>query len=177
MNAAELPSPARLLIAVLAPDGKQKAGMGFLMDESRVLTCAHVIHDSGWCAANPSGWVDTVVSLKVEGEMSPVQARVEFISPPRTGSISCDDVCILRLDKPVVGFNPKTHPLVDLRDFAEVRVRALGVPRNAQESGLPLEAITRGGDLQGRVFLSTKGEEVRVEAGFSGSPVLEIDTG
>lgn len=174
MDVARGEQRSPLLVTIGSVKDEEKAGVGFLIDDRHVLTCAHVVYDGGWIEQNATSAAERSVLITIEGQTVPLETSVVLISRPKdNGQIDeKDDICVLELKQPVAGFDPDQYPVVIRRDLVSVAVRALGVPEGAQAAGLPITAVTQAYDLYGRVSMRTSEGSPSIAPGFSGAPVL-----
>ncbi|MEU5715217.1 trypsin-like peptidase domain-containing protein [Streptomyces sp. NPDC020403] len=162
---------AASIVRVAGRDG-DVGGVGFLVSDNRILTCAHVVSDALGLPrdALPPPGATVVADLPLAGAGMSV-AEVEHWVPEREDRTG--DVAVLRLRAAIPGAAP-----LGMADPAEVwghRVRIAGFTGRFP-GGVWHAGRLRGGTAESWVQLSgadTHG--VPVERGFSGSPVWDED--
>ncbi|MQS36218.1 nSTAND1 domain-containing NTPase [Streptomyces katsurahamanus] len=169
-------APSDAAVARVMDAAGQPAGAGFLTRRDEVITCAHVVtmalglrHDA---TDRPTGrlWVDFPLAepgLKVA-------ARIESWTP--VGADGTGDIAVLRLltDAP-----PKARVarLVENVAGPDRRVRTFGFP-NRHDDGTWSVGWLRGRQGTGWFQYDTDpASQHRVERGFSGAPVWDVDEG
>ncbi|MBD2261110.1 trypsin-like peptidase domain-containing protein [Pseudanabaena sp. FACHB-2040] len=142
------------------------AGTGFLVADSYVLTCAHVVKAALPAVEEPIG-ASIEVTFPFLGPAS-IQAAVVFCEFDEFDGGR--DAAVLHLLAPSqLAHQPM--PLVPLLQFDSAVVKAFGFP-NGEPLGRNLIAVTRGEVTGGWIQIEdTKGPGLAVEAGFSGAPV------
>ncbi|MFH8476530.1 trypsin-like peptidase domain-containing protein [Streptomyces sp. NPDC018000] len=169
-------APSDAAVARIMDVGGQPAGAGFLTRRNEVVTCAHVVAMALGLRRDvtdrPTGqlWVDfplTEPSLRVE-------ARIESWTP--VGADGSGDIAVLRLltDAP-----PKARVarLVENVAGADRRVRTFGFP-DGYADGTWSVGWLRGRQGTGWLQYDTDpASQHRVERGFSGAPVWDVDEG
>jgi len=171
--------PGAFTVRVLGADGVP-AGIGALVAERHVLTCAHVVNVALGRDEREQGPPTGVVTvdfplLAADGldGVPAVQASVErWLPPPRPGA-SGDDIAVLAIDRTPAGAVPARLAVDPPRPGRTVRV--FGCPRSRLAGGW-VEATVQGIVTGGRLQLDSRAA-LRVERGFSGSPVFDEDIG
>ena len=169
-------APEACTVRLLTADG-HPVGMGTLVAGRHILTCAHVVNAALGLGMNEQPKPDGIVT--VDFPLLPAapqtQARVAlWLPPPRPGAAG-DDIAGLDITDaaPPEGAAP-VRLAVDLaRPGTQVRV--FGCPRGRPD-GIWAEAIVQGRVLGNRMQLESR-SAVRVEQGFSGSPVFDESIG
>ncbi|NJP43996.1 hypothetical protein HCN08_11345 [Streptomyces sp. PRB2-1] len=185
--------PDAAVLRVLAyPPGSGRAveplGVGFLVDDRHILTCAHVVADALGLASGDEPGADATVfvdlPLPSEPGSPPATATASVVrwgpshgAPPGSSpAVDGPDVAVLRLDAAVPGAGPA--PLADAEP-ADIRghaVRTVGFPRHGDE-GAWHQGVVRGRVAGGLVQIDRVGTGYAVAPGFSGSPVWDEDAG
>jgi tetratricopeptide (TPR) repeat protein len=154
------------IVRIRAVDGRV-VGAGFLVDQSHVLTCAHVV-------AKALGLPDHVP------EMPQDEVRLDFplISP---GEILTAQVIFRQLQDDIAGLEVKGDPpaateplhLVATTDFWLHPFRAFGFPTGYDE-GVWASGVLRGQQATGWVQIEdVKEPGYWVQPGFSGTPIWD----
>ncbi len=169
------PAPDAFIVRILGSDGKP-AGVGAMVAERKIVTCAHVVnvalgldrHEQ----ASPSEPV--TVDFPLAGNETATRtwlASVQRWLPPSREGVAGDDIAGLTLlgdDLPpgvdAVGL------AVDMPRMGR-RVQVFGYPQHRPDGGW-VEATIRGRVGNGRIQLDSD-SALRVERGFSGSPVYD----
>jgi WD40 repeat protein len=155
------PRGARWVAAVYRGESDAKpVGAGFLVDDTRVLTAAHVMRRGEDLA--PVAWVEFPRS----GVGGRVRARVVVADD---GSRQQRDVAVLVLDKPIPGLAAARLRRVDPEGLTGSRWWSYGFPRD-DAVGDPAEGRIHG-PLAGGLFLLEADERYPAKHGFSGAPV------
>ncbi|MGW5779826.1 nSTAND1 domain-containing NTPase [Streptomyces sp. NPDC003863] len=168
-SAEGLPSDLPAAVAqLLAPDGSV-AGAGFLIAEDTLVTCAHVVRAAG---SGPGERV-RVAFPRMTGAQELVG---EVLSDPWRAPED-EDVAFVRLSEAPMG--PRVLPLGSAEGCAGHRVRSFGFPAQAPPAGH--SGYGRAGDLlpasvdRGLLLQLTDANDLTT--GFSGAPVLDLETG
>ena len=166
-------SPDGFIVRVLGPDGGA-VGLGALVTGRHIVTCAHVVNAALGLDARAQGQPTGTVAVDFPlADASPaLRATVErWLPPPREG-VTGDDVAGLMLVSE--GKSEETTAAARLavdgpRPGRAVRV--FGYPVGRPDGGWVAAAI-RGPVGGGRLQLDS-GSALRVQRGFSGSPVFD----
>ena len=172
-------------VRVLKAGSDQTAGIGFLVTERHIVTCAHVVNAALGRGlreqSKPGGNVRVQVEFPKLGGADGVPSRIcrvqAWVPPPPSGA-SEGDIAGLVLAK---GDLPDKAGPARLLDEAMPRgsaVDVFGYPGNPPrpENGANSRLIARGAVGRGLVQLDTDDETaIRTQAGFSGSPVVVAD--
>ncbi|WP_447004267.1 trypsin-like peptidase domain-containing protein [Saccharothrix isguenensis] len=135
---------------------REPMGVGFLVSEDTILTCAHVIGDED----------EVEVDFPVLGET--VRARVVH-RPEGVDAIG------LRLDRTPVG--ARAVRVVAEDDIRDHRVRTFGVP-DRRPDGVWSQGVVRGAIAGGRIHIEDdRTHGLPMLQGFSGGPVIDDDLG
>ncbi len=155
------------------------AGMGVLVGRQEILTCAHVVNVAfGRDRAaqdRPAGEVTVAFAL---GDGLPLRALVQrWLPPPRTGAVG-DDVAGLVLTSTELPAGAVPARLVANPPTRGLVVDVFGYPGTPlRPDGAWVEAVVRGqvGGLHLQLD-STADSALRIQPGFSGSPVYDRAT-
>jgi WD40 repeat protein len=168
-------TPDAFTVRLLTEDG-HPVGVGVLVGDRHILTCAHVVNSALGLNANEQPKPDGIVAL--DFPLLPTtpraMARIDlWLPPPRPGAAG-DDIAGLVLTDTTP---PTAQPIRLAVDPARpgTRVRVFGCPRGRPD-GKWVEATVQGSVLGSRVQLEARSAE-RVEQGFSGSPVFDETIG
>jgi nucleoside phosphorylase len=147
--------------------GKQNLpiGVGFLVDERHIFTCAHVIVSALGVSA------DEALSKEIRLDFPLIATRPYFASITFLDSDS--DIAVLELPQYVEKSRPA--PLAYESNLWGRPFRAFGFPAG-RELGVWTGGIIRGPNAQGWVQIEGKEVGYRIQAGFSGSPVWDENT-
>jgi hypothetical protein len=167
-------TPDAFTVRLLTEDGTP-VGIGVLVGDRHVLTCAHVVNAALGLNANEQPKPDGIVTL--DFPLLPTtpraMARIDlWLPPPRPGAAG-DDVAGLVLTQALAAAKPVRLAVDPARPGT--RVRVFGCPRGRPD-GKWVEATVQGSVLGSRVQLEARSAE-RVEQGFSGSPVFDETIG
>ncbi|MGH4024392.1 MAG: trypsin-like peptidase domain-containing protein [Pseudonocardiaceae bacterium] len=168
-----------LAVRLLRADGTT-AGVGVLVGPREILTCAHVVNVALGLDRRAQDQPADEVSVQFAGGDWPVQrARVHrWLPPPRTGAIG-DDIAglVLASTELPTGATPARLAANPPRRGQVVEV--FGYPGNpSRPDGAWVSATVRG-QLPGGSHLqldSTPDSALRIQPGFSGSPVYDSAT-
>jgi TIR domain-containing protein/trypsin-like peptidase len=176
------PAPASFIVRILGRDG-QPAGVGMLVAERRIMTCAHVVNTALGRSSGEQGKPDGVVKVDfplAAPDRDPVRATVAaWLAPPQAGTAG-EDIAGLELvegDETPTGTEPG-HLAVEVpRPGRELQV--FGYPGDPpRPDGVFVTATIRGQVGRGRLQLdSGQYSAHRVQPGFSGSPVFDEGIG
>ena len=154
------------------------AGMGFLMGEQHVVTCAHVVRAASG-GEDYASLHEMAVSLDfpyVDGAPDGLQATVVALSHPSLGK-GQDDIAILKLDAVVAGSTPA--PVIQGKDLEDHRFETIGVPyedsRTGERSWLWSKGAIGKKDPEGKWQLTGEETGPRITRGFSGAPLWDKD--
>ncbi|MDH6133589.1 energy-coupling factor transporter ATP-binding protein EcfA2 [Kitasatospora sp. MAA4] len=173
--------PAVLHAALLRVHGSQggSVGVGFLVTEDLVLTCAHVVSTALGLPGGetpPEGAQLTLDAalLAVPGqEPVPGRASVRVWGPAQPASV---DLAVLALDAPLPGTRPirliKTGP----QETWDHQARVFGFPQG-RPGGVWHRGVLRAQQADQWVQLDLSGQGHRVSAGFSGTAVWDKELG
>ena len=158
---------SRAVIRIWNTAGKV-IGSGFLVDERRVLTCAHVVTNALGVAEDTAEPPDATLTLDF-----PLLAAGETLAARVSRWAPAADVAGLQL----LGFAPPTaspaHLIVATDELWGHQFRAFGFPRG-RCSGVWTSGVIRGRQADGWIQIEdTKGTGYLIEPGFSGSPVWD----
>ena len=170
-------SPGTFIARILGQDGRP-VGVGALVTERHVVTCAHVVNTALGLSAREQGQPTGTVALDFplartsdRGGPATLRATVErWLPPPREGAAG-DDIAGLVL---VDGHAPEGAAAARLAvdaPRAGRTVRVFGYPAGRPDGGW-VEAAVRGLVGGGRLQLDSD-SALRIQQGFSGSPVFD----
>lgn len=147
-------------------EGKQRNevfGAGTLLDETHVLTCAHVV-----------GGSESEVLVRIRGrpERTYTATVAEGCWFPPSPYRQMGDIAILRLAEPAAGA-PRARLRRDWRPGE--RISCFGFRAGAQDQGLTAEARVQDYDLDGERVQLDPLSSPRIAKGFSGSAALTPD--
>jgi WD40 repeat protein len=167
-------SPDAFTVRLLT-EGGTPVGIGVLVGDRHVLTCAHVVNAALGLNANEQPKPDGSVTL--DFPLLPTTPRAAatidlWLPPPRPGAAG-DDIAGLVLTQVPAAAKPVRLAVDPARPGT--RVRVFGCPRGRPD-GKWVEATVQGSVLGSRVQLEARSAE-RVEQGFSGSPVFDETIG
>jgi hypothetical protein len=133
------------------------SGTGFFIAPGYILTCAHVVEAS---KESPE-----LIKAYYSGGLFPIREVAKFFPKPYP------DLALLRFtweSHPCVELNPTVNPYDQLYVF--------GYPEQTSQ-GAPLTLEFEGWEQVDPIQKRLKLKQGQVEPGFSGSPVLNLDTG
>ena len=149
-------------------------GMGFLVSDRYLLTCAHVVAAALGIAENtqeqPTGTIELDFPLIARGQK--VKSKVVFWQPVNS-SLSVEDIAGLELE--VEDSLPKIQPvyLVDAEDYWQHPIRILGFPKG-YDMGIWATGTLRDRTAYNWVQIDAVATQDRpVEQGFSGAPIWD----
>ncbi len=170
--------PGQFVVRILTA-ARDVAGVGVLVGRDQVITCAHVVNTALMRAPGsqdrPDGGV--LVDFPLLEESQPVPARVAgWIPPPREG-VAGDDLAGLILGSVPEAARPARLAAEPPR--AGRLADVFGYPGEPpRPDGAWVEATVRGEVGGGRLHLdSTPGAALRIQPGYSGSPVCDRENG
>ena len=174
--------PGRFVVRILTASGIV-AGVAMLVGRREVLTCAHVInHAMGRDLRSqdrPDGVVVLDFPLMETDAATRCEARVVHWLPPALDQAGGDDLAGLLIESNSVpeGAVPAEIDVAAAEPGRVVDVFGYpGVP--PRPDGAWVEAAVRGEVGGGRIQLdSTRGAALRIQPGYSGSPVCDRTTG
>ncbi|HSV66968.1 MAG TPA: pentapeptide repeat-containing protein [Mycobacteriales bacterium] len=176
--------PDRCLVRVLTAAG-QTAGVGVLLGEREIVTCAHVVNAALGRDQRAQDRPDSVVAVELPMVPGPDDvpirrtARVaQWVPPPRVGSAG-DDVAGLVLTGTPLPAGTAGKLAVDVPLAGRV-VDVFGYPQSPpRPDGAWVAAVVRGAvGGGGRLQLDAAADAaLLVQPGYSGSPVLDRQTG
>ncbi|MEZ5592484.1 MAG: trypsin-like peptidase domain-containing protein [Gammaproteobacteria bacterium] len=168
------------LVRVLSDDQQppDPVGVGFMVSEKHVISCAHVIADalkiSRTKQEKPAAriWLDRPLTLAAQ----PLSASVEVWHPlnERLQFGELEDLAVLTLDAPLAlpTVNIQSLPLTD---FIDRPVRLFGFPKG-KDNGTWITGQTKGPLGNGWIQLDNELGRHGVTPGFSGAPVWDDQT-
>ncbi|MFD5417471.1 trypsin-like peptidase domain-containing protein [Streptomyces sp. NPDC127069] len=173
-GAGGIPSLPRAVAQVLAPDGTV-VGVGFLVSERLLVTCAHVVEAAG---KGPGDRVEVVFphAAGPAGGSSAGPLEGEVLDGPWRAP-TAEDISVVALSAPPAGVAPL--PLGSAAGTRGHHVRSFGFPAQAPPDG------HFGFGIAGELLPGTGGTGPHLQltdandltTGFSGGPVLDEVTG
>jgi len=160
--------------------GGGTVGVGVLLGPREIVTCAHVVNSAlGRDRRAPDQPADEVTVTFMIGDGAPLRARVQrWLPPPCTGAAG-DDIAGLVLTSAALPAGTTPARLTANLPKPGRVVHVFGYPENPRRpDGAWVEAIVRGEVGSGRLQLdSTTDTALRIQPGFSGSPVYDRTVG
>jgi 3',5'-cyclic AMP phosphodiesterase CpdA len=177
-------NPGRFLVRLLT-SSCTAAGVGVLVGQNEVMTCAHVVNSAMGLPPRSQDHPDGAVAIEFPllagdgGEVPRCHARVtSWLPPPRDGAVGDDLAGLVITDGSVparaapaqlAGSTPRAGLIVDVFGYP-------GLP--PRPDGAWVEAVVRGEVGGGRMQLDgTTGTALRIQPGYSGSPLCDRATG
>src|SRR5712691_3641624 len=174
------PSPDTFIARILGPDGRP-VGVGALVTERHVVTCAHVVNAALGRDVRDQRRPAEAVALdfplagSVPGSAPTLRAAVErWLPPPREGAAGDDSAGLVLAD----GHAPEGTVAARLAVEAPrpgQKVRVFGYAAARPDGGWVAAAI-RGSVGGGRLQLDSD-SALRIQRGYSGSPVFDDGLG
>jgi len=158
--------PLELAIIRVYDQAQRVIGTAFLVDDTRALTCAHVIQDALGISKNLD--VSSQLTIKVDFPLLPQQktcfARVAFLDHEK-------DIAGLELTSdPPLGAQP-VRLVIPQGELWEHSFRAIGF---SMPEGVWASGVLRGKNAEGWIQIEdTKSAGYSVQPGFSGAPVWD----
>jgi WD40 repeat protein/3',5'-cyclic AMP phosphodiesterase CpdA len=172
--------PAEFVVQLQNSSG-EPAGVGVLVGHRQIITCAHVVNAALGrdvrAQEQPDGPVAAAFPL-VPGIKDVFKAQVARWLPPPRGGAAGEDLAGLVFDKPELPSDHAVARLAETDPEPGTVVDVFGYPgMPARPSGAWVEAVVRGEVEGGRMQLdATPGTALRIQPGYSGSPVLDRET-
>ena len=172
--------PNAFVVRVFGPDGTI-AGVGALVGERRIVTCAHVVNAAlglhPLAQERPDGVVSVDFPLAAPDGDPLIATVVAWVPPPRPGAAGDDVAGLLLTDDPPAGTAPAKLGVEAARAGQPLRV--FGYPgKPPRPDGVFVPATVRGRVGRGRLQLDSGPEAAhRIQPGFSGSPVFDDAVG
>src|SRR6185437_14435046 len=168
--------PNAFVVRVLGPGGGG-VGVGVLVGERRIVTCAHVVNAALGLdlvqQARPERQVLVDFPLVAPG-MAPLEATVvAWVPPPKPGAAGDDVAGLLLAQDPPAGTAAGKLGVEPARTGQALRI--VGYPRRPpRPDGVFVPVTVRGRVGNGKLQLDSAPEAThRVQPGFSGSPVFD----
>jgi len=177
---ADPPVPGAFVVRIFGPDG-EIAGIGALVGERRIVTCAHVVNAALGRAALAQEPPDDVVTLDfplAAPDSGPLTATVvAWVPPPRPGAAGDDVAGLLLMDEQPTGTVPAKLGVEPARAGQELLI--FGYPdEHPRPDGVFMPTTVRGRVGGGKLELDPDPEAAhRIQPGFSGSPVFDASIG
>jgi AAA-like domain/TIR domain/Trypsin-like peptidase domain len=158
--------PVELATIRIYSSSNKVIGTAFLVDDTRALTCAHVVHDALGIAKDLE--IPPQLTVKIDFPLLPQQktcfARVAFLDPQT-------DIAGLEITSdPPVGAQPVRLVMPD-GELWEHKFRAIGF---SMPEGVWASGVLRGKNAEGWIQIEdTKSAGYGVQPGFSGAPVWD----
>ena len=178
-------SRKHFIVRICPPDSRVPAGMGVVVGDRHIVTCAHVVNAAlGRDPRNPAD-PGSAVTVKVEFLLQedsapvPVNCRVDsWSAPPRSGVAGGDIAGLVTIDGPIP---PEARPARMLDSVAKWNMPA-SIFGHPQESGRRRPAggwarvLIAGAVGGGLIQLdAVSGGAFHAQPGYSGSPVVIAD--
>ncbi|MGQ0775313.1 MAG: trypsin-like peptidase domain-containing protein, partial [Pseudonocardiales bacterium] len=175
-------APDRGPVVRVLDGGGGAVGLGVLLGPREIVTCAHVVNSAlGRDRADPDQPSDEVTVTFVTGNAAPLRARVQcWRPPPQTHKgIAGDDIAGLVLNSAELPAGVTPARLTQNVPQPGRVVSVFGYPESPRRpDGAWVEATVQGEVGNGRLQLdSTTGTALRIQRGFSGSPVYDRELG
>jgi hypothetical protein len=173
-------------VRVLKMGSDLTAGIGFLVTERHIITCAHVVNVAldrdPREQSKPEGSVRVQIEFPKLGGADGAPSRVcevlAWVPPPRSGASAGEDIAGLVLARGDLPEKARPARLLDEAIPRGSAVDVFGYPGNPPrtENGANSRLVARGTVGRGLVQLDADGNTaIRTQAGFSGSPVVVAD--
>jgi 3',5'-cyclic AMP phosphodiesterase CpdA len=175
------PEPDAFIARILGPDGGP-AGVGVLISDRWVITCAHVVNTALGLNSRQQGRPDGTISVDfpiADPHSAPLTAAVTlWLPPPRDGAAG-DDIAGLELISGPAPDSAKPARLAVEAPRPGRAVRVFGYPGTPPRPDGSWIATTVVGRVGGGWLQLDSGPDstLRVQPGFSGSPVVDYDIG
>lgn len=178
-------SRKHFIVRICPPDSRVPAGMGVVVGDRHIVTCAHVVNAAlGRDPRNPAD-PGSAVTVKVEFLLQedsapvPVNCRVDsWSAPPRSGIVGGDIAGLVTIDGPIP---PEARPARMLDSVTKWNMPA-SIFGHPQESGRKRPAggwarvLIAGAVGGGLIQLdAVSGGAFQAQPGYSGSPVVIAD--
>ncbi|WP_234301080.1 trypsin-like peptidase domain-containing protein [Sphaerospermopsis aphanizomenoides] len=160
-------------IARIYNQNSKVVGAGFLVSQSHLLTCAHVVTAALGIVTNTQESPDAIIELDFPliAPGQKVKAKVVFWQPVNPGQ-SKEDIAGLQIqDTLPTGVSPVQ--LVSTSDYWQHKFRIFGFPQG-HDTGVWADGELR--DIQATRWIQIEAIKVpgyQIEPGFSGSPVWD----
>jgi hypothetical protein len=181
-------SAEEFTVRVLGPDGSSAVGVGFVIGDGRIITCAHVVNaalDRGRenrTDPDPALLVTIDFPLLNVGKFTAPATReckIAVWHPPPSGDDPGLDIAGLVLVNGALPGKAGPARVLDPTDVRNTPVQVFGypvIPKDPRPDGVWARLRLMGGVGSGRVQLDDEGDAAyRAEPGFSGSPVVGKD--
>ena len=165
-----------------AAAGRPTAGLGLLVGNEQVVTCAHVVNTAlgrGQREQEPPGESTPVlVEFPLLPKTAVRLARVRtWVPPPRTGAGAGDVAGLVLTEEAPIGATPARFAATVAQPGA--RLRVFGYPGNpVRETGMWVDVDLKG-EVGGPMIQveSRSDQSVKAQPGYSGSPVWDHSRG
>jgi len=175
--------PESFIVRFLGPDDNETAGLGTLVDPKNVVTCAHVVNTALGLdqyeqkqSANPVRIVFPLLRGDASQKILTARVAVWRPPPPEPDAVGEDVAGLIIEDRSLPdGAFPAQLAAYHPRPGSKGRV--YGYP-SKRPDGSWVSVTVRGRVANGWLHLdSTPDSALRVQPGFSGTPVIEDSTG
>ena len=174
------------VVAVRRVGTAAPTGVGFLVAERYIITCAHVINaalnrdqkDQG--VPSPETTIEVTFPMLGDTDGAPVRTCkvVKWLPPPKSGLYG-GDICCLRLVGEETPSKASPAQLVSPSTMRDITVSLFGYPGNPPRkiNGAWAEHRLRGVVGGGVIQLDSDSESaLRAQPGYSGSPIIISDS-
>jgi RecA/RadA recombinase len=175
-------------VRVLRCGGSGAAGIGFMIGDGRIVTCAHVVNvalgreKEDRTDPDPASLITIDFPLVNVGKFTVPEMRkckIAVWQPPSSGGDPGLDIAGLELINGVLPGKAGLARVFDPTDIRNTPVQVFGypvIPKDPRPDGVWARLRLVGGVGSGRVQLDDEGDAAyRAEPGFSGSPVVARD--
>lgn len=180
------PSREGFVVAVRRTGTEAPVGVGFLVTERHIITCAHVINvalgrnQQAQDMPGPNITVEVTFPILGDAEGAPVRGcRVTKWVPPFQSELYGGDICCLVVVGEGIPSGAAPARLVGPSTMRDMAVDLFGYPGNPprKRNGAWAEHRLRGAVGGGVIQLDADSESaLRAQPGYSGSPVIVSDS-
>ena len=163
-------------------DSRGPAGVGFVIDDRHIVTCAHVVNialgreQRSQDKPGENDWVEVDFPLLGDAEYAPSRVcRVDVWVPPPATGLSGGDVAGLVLTNDDLPNGAGPARLSDLASAQDAMVYVFGFPGDPPRTRNGAWAVHRFRGVVGAGTIQIDAEmdsAIRAQAGYSGSPVV-----
>lgn len=172
-------------VQILRNGSGAPAGAGFVVDETHIVTCAHVVNTAlgrrkrEQDPPDPGTRIRVTLPMLDGGDGAPtLSCVVQTWMPPPASGVSGGDVAGLVVDGDGLPKSARAARLADYREFRDAEAKVFGYPGNPprKEHGGWATVRVRGPVDRRMIQLDVAGESAfLVQPGYSGSPVVVTD--